>query len=84
MTTTNPNTAIERAEEVRELASVIFAESYGMDWTTALREADRQLDDMLAFAAEWDAAAEGGCAAPMVAAGAAAALKDRLSGSGMG
>jgi len=48
-----------RLEEVRHLASAIFAESYGMDWTTALREADRQLDEMLAFAAEWDAQAEG-------------------------
>jgi hypothetical protein len=41
---------IERAEEVRKLASAIFAES-DMDFTTALRQADRQLDELLAFAA---------------------------------
>jgi hypothetical protein len=48
---------IERAEEVRHLASAIYAESDGMDWTTALRQADRQLDELLAFAEQWDAAA---------------------------
>jgi len=43
-----------RLEEGRHLASAIYAESYGMDWTTALRQANRQLDDLLQFAAEWD------------------------------
>jgi hypothetical protein len=47
-----------RLEEVRHLASAIYTESDGMDWTTALRQADRQLDELLAFAADWDAQAE--------------------------
>jgi hypothetical protein len=47
-----------RLEEVRHLASAIFAESFGMDFETALDEAQRQVDTMLEYAADWDAAAE--------------------------
>lgn len=58
MATTNPTMAIERAAEVRHLAKAIYAESDGMDFATALRQADRQLDELLTFAADWDAQAE--------------------------
>src|SRR5215211_3047508 len=58
MATTNPSTMIERAAEVRHLASAIFAETFGLDWEDALAQADRQVDALLHFAEQWDAQAE--------------------------
>lgn len=54
MATMNPST---RLEEVRHLASAIFADTFGLDWQAALVEADRQVDELLTFAKQWDATA---------------------------
>jgi hypothetical protein len=66
MAITNLSTAIERAAEVRHLASAIFAETFGLDWEDALRQADRQVDELLRYAEQWDANADPSALSTMV------------------